>query len=147
MAKENTKVTCPHCGSENVIKYGSYEDEQRYYAEVLEDMVWQFGYRGVKNNQPVIHTGGLSALESAFEALGWDDPHYLPNAEGYCCEIEGCVEEDTCGLHWESLYLRLCSKHAKDCWEGKPLPKVKQWAIDREAKRDKVTGALPVQRE
>ena len=46
--------------------------------EVLEDMVWQFGYRGVKNKRPVIHTGGLSALEAAFEVLGWEDPHYLP---------------------------------------------------------------------
>ena len=48
------------------------------YKDALEEMVWQFGHRGVKNNQPIIWTGGLSALESAFEALGWEDPHYLP---------------------------------------------------------------------
>lgn len=113
------------------------------YKEALEDMVWQFRHRGTKNNQPVIYTGGLSALEGAFEALGWDDPHYLPDAEGYCCEIEGCVGPDTSGLIWAGLYLRLCSKHAKDCWDEKPLPKVKHWAIIREAKRDKTTGVLP----
>ena len=113
------------------------------YREALEDMVWQFGYRGVKNKRPVIHTGGLSALEGAFEALGWDDPRYLPDAEGYCCEIEGCVEADTCGLSWGDLYLRLCSNHAKDCFDNKPCPKVKQWAIDREARRDPITRCLP----
>ncbi len=112
------------------------------YKEALEEMVWQFGYRGVKNKLPVIHTGGLGALESAFEALGWEDPHYLPDAEGYCCEIEGCVEPDTCGTPWGGLYLRLCSKHGKDAFDNKSCPKVKQWAIAREAKRDKVTGIL-----
>ena len=36
--------------------------------EALEGMVWQFGYRGVKSGRPIIWTGGLSALEEAFEA-------------------------------------------------------------------------------
>ena len=111
--------------------------------EALEEMVWQFGYRGVKNNKPMIWTGGLSALEEAFEVLGWDDPHYLPDAEGYCCEVEGCVEPDTCGLHWGDLYLRVCSKHHIDCFQGKPRPPIKQWAIDREAQRDPITRVLP----
>ena len=48
------------------------------HLEVIEYMVFQFGYRGVKNGKPVIHTGGLSALELAFEVLDWEDPHYLP---------------------------------------------------------------------
>ena len=106
-------------------------------------MVWQFGHRGVKDSRPIIWTGGLSALESAFEALGWEDPHYLPDEEGYCCEIEGCVEADTSGLKWGGFYLRLCREHSKDSYDGRPCPKVKQWAIDREATRDKVTGYLP----
>ena len=112
------------------------------YKEALEEMVWQFGYRGTKKGQPIIWTGGLSALEGAFEALGWDDPHFLPIAEGYCCEVEGCVEQDTNGSIWGDLYLRLCSKHGKDCWDGKPRPQIRQWAIDREAKRNLVTGIL-----
>ena len=117
------------------------------YKEALEDMVWQFGYRGVKNNKPIIWTGGLSALEGAFEALGWEDPHYLPDAEGYCCEIEGCVEPDVSGTHWGGLYLRLCRKHSKDAFDNKPCPTVKKWAIDREATRDKVTRRLPTRKE
>lgn len=110
------------------------------YKDALEDMVWQFGYRGVKNGKPMMWTGGLSALEHAFDVLGWEDPHYFPDAEGYCCEIVGCVEPDTCGLHWGGYYLRLCSKHGQDEFEGKTCPDVKQYAKDREVKRNPKTG-------
>ena len=115
------------------------------YKEALEEMVWQFGYRGVKNNKPVIHTGGLSALESAFSVLGWDDTHYLPE-EGYTCEVVGCMEEDTAGTHWgnSGLYLRLCHEHYMQSLKGGPIPPIKQWALDRESKRDPVTGCLPI---
>ncbi len=112
--------------------------------EALESMVWQFGYRGVKNKKPVIHTGGLSALEEAFEALGWDDPHYLPE-EGYTCEVVGCMEPDSAGVHWgdDKLYLRLCHEHCHQSYSGVPMPPIKLWALDREAKRDPITGCLP----
>lgn len=43
--------------------------------DALESMVYQFGYEAVKRGRPAIMTGGLSALEEAFEALGWDDPY------------------------------------------------------------------------
>ena len=111
----------------------------------LEAMVGQFGYRGVKHGKPMIWTGGLSALEEAFEALGWEDPHYLPE-EGYTCEIEGCMEPDTCGTHWsegDDLYLRICSKHHCESCSGKPRPPVKKYALEREATRDPITGILP----
>jgi len=113
--------------------------------EALESMVWQFGHRGVKNGKPVIHTGGLSALEEAFETLGWKDPHYLPE-EGYTCAVVGCMEADTAGTHWSGskLYLRLCSKHYHQSLSGIPIPSIKQWALDREAKRDPITGCLPL---
>ena len=97
-------------------------------------------YQSGKYNETQVR---LEFIDPFFEALGWDDPHYLPDAEGYCCEIEGCVEPDTSGTRWGGLYLRLCREHSKDSFDGKPCPKVKQWAIDREAKRDKVTGYLP----
>ncbi len=114
------------------------------YKEALEDMVWQFGYRGVRDNKPIIYTGGLSALEGAFGALGWDDPRYLPE-EGFTCEVVGCMEDDTAGTHWgdSKLYLRLCSEHYRQSYRGISMPDVKQWALDREAKRDPVTGRLP----
>jgi len=31
-----TKVTCKNCGSEGVVKYGSYKGVQRYYCKVCE---------------------------------------------------------------------------------------------------------------
>lgn len=113
------------------------------YKEALRDMVFQFGYRGVKNGLPMIWTGGLSALEGAFEVLGWQDPHYLPE-EGYTCEVKGCMEADTSGTHWgdSKIYLRLCPEHYRQSYSGKPMPEIKQYALDREAKRDPVTGVL-----
>ena len=42
--------------------------------EALISMMWQFAYYGTKNNVAVMHTGGLSALEDAFVALGLSDP-------------------------------------------------------------------------
>ena len=42
--------------------------------EALIDMVWQFAYEGTKNGKGVMRTGGLSALEDAFVALGLSDP-------------------------------------------------------------------------
>ena len=115
------------------------------YRQALENMVFQFGHRGVKKGKPMIGSGCLSALEEAFEALGWDDPHFLPE-EGYTCEVVGCMEADTCGTSWgnNKLYLRLCSKHSRQKYTGFPMPSIKQYALDREAKRDPITGNLPM---
>ena len=118
-----------------------WSDLAMLYKEVLEDMIFQFGYRGIKNKKPVIHTAGFSALERAFKALNWDDPHYLPE-EGYTCEVVGCMEKDTAGTHFgilrgnSKLYLRLCSFHYRLSCCALPLPPIKQYALDREAKRD-----------
>ena len=114
------------------------------YVGALTDMVFQFGHRGVKNGRPMIWTGGLSALEGAFGVLEWDDPHYLPE-QGYTCEVQGCMEADTCGTPWgeSTLYLRLCTKHHTQLCKGYPMPLIKQYALDREATRDPVTGRLP----
>jgi hypothetical protein len=111
------------------------------YREALESMVFQFGHRGTKNGKPTLYTGGLSALEQAFEALGWDEPYYLPE-EGYTCEVEGCMEIDVCGYHWGVFYLRLCAKHFRDAKMELPCPKIKIYAIERENKRDPVTHIL-----
>lgn len=42
--------------------------------EALAEMIWQFGYRSTYEGRESLHTGGLSALESAFGALGLSDP-------------------------------------------------------------------------
>ncbi len=106
------------------------------YRQALESMVFQFGYRGVKNGKPIIGSGGSSALEEAFRVLGWPDPRVLPE-EGYTCEIVGCVEEDSAGIPWGNLYLRLCFDHYKACRNGEERPPIKAWALEREAKRGK----------
>jgi hypothetical protein len=63
------------------------------YREALEDMVFQFAYRSMRGTHRILHTGGLSALECAFSALGWDDPYVvLDNA----CEIAGCNDWCSC---------------------------------------------------
>ena len=105
--------------------------------EALESMVWQFAHSGTRGGKPILHTGGLSALEYAFEALGWADPYYLSDAETEttCCEVMGCYEQSTIGSHWGDLYLRLCSKHGRLCWDGGKIPAVKSHAIEREANR------------
>lgn len=115
--------------------------------EALEGMVWQFGYRTVHDGKPNINTGGLSALEDAFEVLGWEDPHYLPE-EGCTCEVVGCMEPDICGTHWGELYLRLCSKHHRQSYTDIPgdrsqLSPIKQYALDRETTRCKEHRILP----
>lgn len=71
----------------------------------LEGMVNQFEYiDGGKR-----HTGGLSALETAFDVLGWDDPSPAPDF--LLCQFEGCREESACGTPTALGYKRLCGKH------------------------------------
>ena len=108
----------------------------------LEAMVGQFGYRGVKNGKPMIWTGGLSALEEAFEALGWEDPHYV-NDESMECDIEGCHEWRSPQIVWDGVYVLICHEHFVDYCVKKPRPPLKQSAIDREATRDPITRCLP----
>ena len=74
------------------------------YREALEDMVDQFACRGSDGKRRWLWPGGLSALEHAFEALGWDNPHYV---EDGACEIDGCGK-------WASSTrdgIWLCSDH------------------------------------
>jgi len=48
--------------------------ERDALREALEDMVYQFAYSRTQDGEVIISTGGLSALEDAFETLGWPDP-------------------------------------------------------------------------
>lgn len=108
--------------------------------EALETMVWQFAYRGVKNNKPALWTAGLSALEDAFSALGWAEPHYV---DEICeCDIEGCHNWYSPQIDWDGVYCLICDEHFTDYLAHKPLPPRKQRAINREASRDK-DGCLP----
>ena len=106
------------------------------YREALEEMVWQFAHRGTKGGKSALFTGGLSALESGFEALGWDDPHYVEDYNGVICDVEGCAEfVSNQGLNWHDKgYWRLCHEHG---FIKEPMPDMKQRAIKREASRGK----------
>ena len=120
----------------------NYQSGKNEIKPALESMVWQFGHRGTKNGKLIIWTGGLSALEEAFEALGWKDPHYVDD-ESMECDIEGCHEWRDPQTDWDGVYVLICSKHFTDYCAKKPRLPLKQAAIDREAKRDPVTRCLP----
>lgn len=107
--------------------------------EALESMVWQHAHRGVKDGKPSLYTGGLSANEEAFEALGWDDPHFISQEEAdhVCCDVEGCPDFTVAqgGMWRETGYWHLCHTHSDAYRKGEPQPAMKQRAIDREARR------------
>lgn len=67
----------------------------------------------------------LSLTESKYEPyFGW-------------CNVEGCDREGANGgVCWrETGYWTVCSKHSQEYRDGKPQPKMKQFAIDREKRR------------
>ena len=57
--------------------------------EALADMVNQFAYEGTKNGEGVMRTGGLSALEDAFVALGLSDPITVEDFEAAIKNTDG----------------------------------------------------------
>jgi hypothetical protein len=76
--------------------------------EFAEDVVYQFGYYCQNGGRLHITHGGLSTLEHAFDILGWENPHPIPECE---CDIEGCHEHATCGMPTADGYKRVCGKH------------------------------------
>jgi len=60
------------------------------------------------------------------------------------CDVDGCENEGSSGgMAWrESGYWTVCMDHGSAFRNGKPQPKMKQSAIDRENSRDKKTGYL-----
>ena len=115
------------------------------YKEALEHMVWQFAYRSIdKDNKSILWTGGLFALEGAFNALGWIDPHIVEDFDGGICDVKGCSEwvEAQGGMWADTGYWCLCRIHADVARKGEPQPQMKQRAIDREASRG-TNGCLP----
>lgn len=80
-------------------------DDMREFAK---DVAYQFGYYCQNGGRLHITHGGLSTLEWAFDILGWENPHPVPECE---CEIDGCHEHATCGAHTADGYKWMCSKH------------------------------------
>ncbi len=111
----------------------------RKYKKALESMVWQFAYR---RGGTYLSTAGLSALEEAFEVLGWKDPYFVKDLDVQC-DVKGCHEFHSPQITWDGVYVLICDKHFKDYLAQKPLPQLKKSAIKREASRDPVTRCLP----
>jgi hypothetical protein len=76
--------------------------------EFAKDVVYQFGCYWQTGERLYITSGGLSTLERAFDILGWEDPHPIPECE---CEIDGCHEHATCGTPTDDGYKRVCGRH------------------------------------
>ena len=94
-----------------VKRLGHYEDTGLEPEEIkgfAEDVAYQFGYYFPIKDMLYISTGGLSTLERAFDILGWNDPHPVPECE---CEFPGCHEHATCGTPTKDGYKRVCGKH------------------------------------
>lgn len=79
--------------------------------DALEDMTRQFAYPAECEKGFFLATGGLSALENAFEVLGVPDPWPCPDRK---CRREGCNAEGTCGTPTSEGYKWLCGKHAEE---------------------------------
>ena len=79
--------------------------------EFAEDVACQFGYYCQNNGRLHITHGGLSTLEWAFDILGWENPHPVPEFE---CEIEGCHDHATCGTPTADGYKRVCGTHYRE---------------------------------
>jgi hypothetical protein len=86
--------------------------------EFARDVAYQFGYYCQNGGRLHITHGGLSTLEQAFDILGWDDPHPVPECE---CEIDGCHEHATRGAPTADGYKRMCGRHCRELrWLQQP---------------------------
>ena len=97
--------------SGGIDRLAAYEDSGLEPEEIkgfAEDVAYQFGYYFPIKDILYISTGGLSTLERAFDILGWNDPHPVPECE---CEFPGCHEHATCGTPTKDGYKRVCGKH------------------------------------
>lgn len=81
------------------------------YKEALEDMVGQFAYKadGKGKRPPCMFTGGLSALEHAFDVLDWPDPKPCPDSS---CDVKSCQRWGSCGMpRPDGDYWSICGTH------------------------------------
>jgi hypothetical protein len=83
-------------------------DDMREFAR---DVAYQFGYYCHNGGRLHITHGGLSTLEWAFDIIGWENPHPVPECE---CEIDGCHEHATCGATTADGYKWMCGRHCRE---------------------------------
>lgn len=91
-----------------IIKATVLEPWAQNLLENVRDLVEQFAYKITNKGRAAYTTGGLSALEAGFAALGWDDPRPAPECE---CQHPDCHEWATCGTPTKDGYKFLCYHH------------------------------------
>lgn len=89
--------------------------EAERLRDTVADLVNQFAYE--YDDPPRLTTGGLSALEGAFELLGWEDPHPVPDRG---CDEPGCGRVATCGWPSDGGYRRTCGIHYRAALAPQP---------------------------
>ena len=104
---------CPNCFTAGLIANAPTVDavEVADMKEFAKDVVYQFGCYWPMGERLYITSGGLSTLEWAFDILGWENPHPVPECE---CQIEGCHEHATCGTPTADGYKRMCGRHFRN---------------------------------
>jgi hypothetical protein len=114
-ANELVKIAEKRCGVVNIKHIDDCPTvdavEVDNMKEFAKDVVYQFGYYCQNGGRLHITHGGLSTLEWAFDILGWENPHPVPEYE---CEIDGCHEHATCGANTIDGYKRMCGKHCRE---------------------------------
>lgn len=83
-----------------------FQAENKRLKEELESMLYQFA--GWNDTKGGFTTDGLSALESAFDTLGWNDPHIHKFSQ---CDEPGCKKRGTCGWGPKGKRRHTCSTH------------------------------------
>lgn len=88
------------------------DPHQAAVLDALLDMLNQFAYRTVLDGQPAQCTGGLSALEGAFDVLGWDDPHIIEDPVWCDADVmPRCPQQISAGVPTDDGYKHFCSEH------------------------------------
>ena len=79
---------------------------EKKLREALIGMVHQFAHWS--DTVGGFCTGGLSALEEAFEVLDYDEPQPMPELQ---CGVGGCKRQIAAGTNTPEGYKRTCVKH------------------------------------
>jgi len=113
----STKPSCPECGT-------------IHFNPVQVSEGWSESVTDITNNcdKPECSQKFFDGMMEVFDE---DEPYF-----GWC-NVEGCQNEGANGGNcWRGTgYWTVCSKHASEYRAGKPQPKMKQSAIEREKRR------------
>lgn len=78
--------------------------------ECIEGLAYQYGMQMDGIGIPLLSSGAISAMEYAFEVLGWPDPKPMKESE---CDYPDCHQWANCGTPTKNGYKMCCYKHFK----------------------------------